>query len=78
MSRDRKDITFNGIKVKSTYTDIEVIQRCPYCNKKFLHKNSYRNHILGDYCKMFDLEKQESLDKTVYIPLNHMGSDKNG
>lgn len=62
---------FKGIKYREPLTDVMVVSRCPYCNKKFLNKKSYRNHILGGYCLNCDVKTGKSID--IEIPLDWLG-----
>ena len=43
---------YNPIEIKTT------IYQCPYCHKKLINKNSYRNHILSS-CSRFQFEYEE-------------------
>lgn len=64
---------FNGIEYRKLLTDVIIINKCPYCNKKFLNKNSYRNHILGGYCINCDIKTGKSID--IEIPLDWLGGN---
>ncbi len=59
---------FNNVDYKELNIDITTIYSCPYCGKKFQHKNSYRNHILN-YCSMCDKTTGKSIE--IGIPLNY-------
>lgn len=61
---------FNNVNYKELLPDIQVIYRCPYCDKPFLNKKSYRNHILGEYCINCDIKTGKSLD--IEIPLEYL------
>lgn len=45
-----KKLKLNNLTVESPIEEKTIIYRCPYCSRKFLSKNSYRNHIIKDYC----------------------------
>ncbi len=51
----------NNILVENPKEEKTLIYRCPYCLKKFLSKQSYRNHIAKNFCPSFfiDFEKQK-------------------
>lgn len=59
---------FKGVKYREPLTDVMIVIRCPYCSKKFLNKNSYRNHILGGYCLNCDIKTGKSIE--MEIPLD--------
>ena len=63
---------FNGIEYDEPLTDIEVITICPYCSKKFLNKQSYRNHIVRGYCSMCDIKTGKSLSEEIKISSNYL------
>ena len=49
----------NGIEVNDVIEEKTTIYRCPYCNKKFLNKNSIYNHIAKNYCYNFSFKFQK-------------------
>ena len=64
---------FNNIDYKELLTDVQVVYSCPYCNKQFFNKNSYRNHIVKGYCTMCDIKTGKSIE--IEIPLDWLGMD---
>ena len=47
------------IEVEDVIEEKTTIYRCPYCNKKFLNKNSIYKHIAKNYCYGFDFKFQK-------------------
>jgi len=45
-----------GLQVKDIIKIPSTIYLCPYCGKKLLSKNSYRNHLIQGYCLNYDHE----------------------
>lgn len=63
-----------GIEVEKPIEIQTIIYECPYCPKKFIHKNSYYNHIAKNNCwgfkmdfiKMTNLYEQNKINKKQY------------
>lgn len=48
-----------GIRVDDVVEEKTIIYKCPYCDKKFLSKNSIYNHISKNYCYEFSFKFQK-------------------
>lgn len=47
-----------NIKIDDVIKEEATIYKCPYCDKKFLNKNSIYNHISKNYCYNFNFKFQ--------------------
>ncbi len=64
---------FNNVNYKEIIQDVQVVYKCPYCNKTFLNKKSYRGHIVKGYCLMCDVKTGKSIN--IEIPLEWLGGE---
>lgn len=71
-----KKANFKGIQFDEPLTDVSIISICPYCNKRFLNSNSYRNHVLKGYCPLCDSKTGKYLGNDIKILLNLLGGRK--
>lgn len=53
-----------NIEIENVIKEETTIYKCPYCNKKFLNKNSIYSHISKNYCYGFNFKFQ--LLKNLY------------
>lgn len=45
-----------GIELEKIIEEQSIIYKCPYCNKKFINKNSIYNHLSKKYCYSFNID----------------------
>lgn len=65
----------NGLEVKKPIEEQTIIYHCPYCNKRFLRKSSYYNHISKKYCWNyyvdFELKTKEYKENKITVQEYH-------